>query len=89
MQKEINYFSGNYDFLLYIIKKFGLYDSIEDFLKESGYYTNATVTKHNWKKNGVSNRAWAIIKKDLIIYSLKNEKKGIDIKEEKKIYNSF
>jgi hypothetical protein len=86
---KVNYFSGNYDFLVYIIKKFELYDSISDFLENNGYYTNSVVSKCNWKKNGVSSRAWAIIKKDLIIYSLKNKKKEIKLDEEKKFYDSI
>ena len=63
-------FSGSYELLKYIIRKYGKYmycGQILQFALQNNY-TIACST--NWKRNGVQMRVWNALHKDLVILRL-------------------
>lgn len=79
-------FTASFDFLEHIIEKYNLYESTSAFLKENYYKTKSYIIKFHWSKSGVPMQAWAIIQKDLKIYSIKNNKLDINLEKEKESF---
>jgi hypothetical protein len=84
-------FSGSYELLKYIIKKYGQHmysGQILQFALQNNY-TIACST--NWKRNGVQMRVWNALHKDLVILRLSGkvaEDEVMSLKDLKEEFNS-
>lgn len=63
-------FSGSIDFLNFVLSKYNLYGgSVRQFLLDNKW-NNPRQVKYSWSINGIPQRAWNILHKDLLIIHL-------------------